>query len=254
LSKCLIEHLALMFDLSENFRMRGVPLDCKTRRQIYNCQALHMSALTIHQVLFAQDPLECSLSNIRKLVAFFHQGNRQAVQNYLRGPNKFGAKEKPMLKNVELKYIMRMIQKKKMKLSRAYVIFRKEYYGRRFVFECPSLRTFRRAVLKRIRWTRKVMERRHMLASIQLQWRFLDRIRGYDHKRMLDIDEMSQAPDTFHLEKGYAPLGQKCIKDQIIIGTRSFSSIASFGFDGFEDWSIHEGTIDSTLFQQVMFN
>lgn len=70
-----------------------------------------------------------------------------------------------------------------------------------------------------------------------------------DVSKLKDIDEMSISAEDFKERYGYAPLGRLSIKTQIVIGSRSFSTIAMTGVQGLEVWDWFEGTtIDSEKF------
>ena len=112
-----------------------------------------------------------------------------------------------------------------------------------------SLSTIRRHVTDRLRWSRKVLERRNVNIDPEMQLTFMEDMAVRDVNSFKDIDEMSISPSDFHKRYGYAPVGSDAIKTQIVIGTRSFSSIAMLGEAGIEafDW-IENETFDGERF------
>ena len=65
---------------------------------------------------------------------------------------------------------------------------------------------------------------------------------------MIDIDETKQDQQSRELKFGFAPEGEVCIKDQIIINNTAYSTIAAVTPMGFMAWRIFEGNIDHIEF------
>lgn len=103
-----------------------------------------------------------------------------------------------------------------------------------------SLSTFNNT-LHRARLSLKHIERRHINCSDYLGLQYLERICHIDPYLLIDIDEMSSSPESFHRRLGWAPVGEECKVRQITIGTRSFSTISAVTPLGFLCWDIFEG-------------
>lgn len=105
-----------------------------------------------------------------------------------------------------------------------------------------SSSTIRRQ-LARNRLSIKTTERRHMLRDDVMGMQYLDSIADIDPLNLIDIDEVSFAPTDFHHRRGWAPIGEPYVHAQIVVGTRSFSTIAAVTPLGFLCWYTFEGTI-----------
>ena len=106
-----------------------------------------------------------------------------------------------------------------------------------------SLSTFKR-MLTLAQITRKVIERRNVNQNPIEGLEFLDAIEHINPIYFIDIDETKQDRLSRELKYGYAPEGEPCIKDQILINNVAYSTIAAVTPFGFMCWRIHEGNID----------
>ena len=97
-----------------------------------------------------------------------------------------------------------------------------------------SLSTFGRT-LKRQHISRKIIERRNINQNPVEGLEFLDSIAHINPIFMIDIDESKQDRQSRELKFGYAPEGEACIKDQIIINNTAYSTIAAVTPMGFMD-------------------
>ena len=64
-----------------------------------------------------------------------------------------------------------------------------------------------------------------------------------DPELIIDIDETSQAPNSFINRRGRAIRGKPCIRQQIVIGTRSFSTICALSPRGVIAFRVYEGSV-----------
>lgn len=110
-----------------------------------------------------------------------------------------------------------------------------------------SVSTFLRT-LHRGHLSRKIMTRRHFLCDDAEIEEFFDRIAHESVLSFVDIDETASSPDTFRKKYGWSPEGEECRKTQIVIGSRSFSTIAAISPYGVIAWEIFEGTISQEEF------
>ena len=110
-----------------------------------------------------------------------------------------------------------------------------------------SLSTFKRT-LQRGQITRKKIERRNINQNPIEGLEFLDSIEHINPIYLIDIDETKQDRQSRELKYGYAPEGEPCLKDQIMINNVAYSTIAAVTPFGFMCWCIHEGNIDHNDF------
>ena len=110
-----------------------------------------------------------------------------------------------------------------------------------------SQTTFKRAI-KRGNLSYKCIQRRHLLCDDNLGLEFLERIAHIDVFNLIDIDETASNSESCYQSKGWAPVGNECLRTQIVIGTRTFSTIAAVTPLGYICWEIFEGEIFNELF------
>ena len=98
--------------------------------------------------------------------------------------------------------------------------------------------------------TRKVVERRKIHVVTLAKWFLVTAWKGifipefsgnFGNNKYLD--ETKSNPESFLNKWGWSPRGEECLQEQIIIGTRSFSTIAAVTPLGFLCWSIYEFNI-----------
>ena len=123
-----------------------------------------------------------------------------------------------------------------------------EFWFGNNVYQYLHRSTVHRFLMDKAAYSRKKLQREHVLASPEGQLTYMLEVASFDVFRLKDIDEASFTPEQFYQRFGYAPRGRKAIKQQIRIGTRSFSVICMVGARAVECWHIEEGIIDSTIF------
>ena len=116
-----------------------------------------------------------------------------------------------------------------------------------------SKATFLRT-LHRQKFSIKKIERRHMLCNYFHGLQYYDMISHLNVFDLVDIDEMSSSPETFYRKNGWSPIGDDCRRTQIVIGTRTYSTIAAVTPFGFLCWQIFEGTITHQHFMHFLNN
>ena len=117
----------------------------------------------------------------------------------------------------------------------------------------PSERTMLR-VLHRHHLTRKLKETRHILCDAIEGVQFLQRISHLNPIYCVDIDETACSRDSFLEKYGWAPEGEDCVYQQIIINDRCFSVIAAVTPIGFLCWEIFEGAVGHEQFVHFLEN
>jgi len=71
-------------------------------------------------------------------------------------------------------------------------------------------------------------------------------------EHLVDVDETSQAPSTIINRYGRSDRGTPCVRDQIVIGTRSFSTICALTPRGFLAFSVYEGGIGADQVKEFL--
>jgi transposase len=97
--------------------------------------------------------------------------------------------------------------------------------------------------------SRKTNERRHIRQNPIEAYHYLCKVESLDYTKAKDTDEASMTPKQFEKRFGYAPKGDVSEKTQIVIGGRSFSVICMLGYLCVEVVTVHEGSINSTVFK-----
>lgn len=117
----------------------------------------------------------------------------------------------------------------------------------------PSIRSFGR-VLKRMRISRKIMERVHHLRCPIRRRIFMRNAAPFDHFRLLDIDETLSTYKEFFQKHGYAPKGEVALKTQLEVDGRQYSSIAAYSPIGLIAYRVVEGPINADIFLSFLEN
>lgn len=176
------------------------------------------------------------------------------AMQYLLGPHM--APGRPRLLSRQENVIVGMLARK-LKVFRT-IRFREkyltDYYGPvRGANIGPSESTMLR-VLHRHGFTRKVKETRHILCNPQEGVQFLQRISHLNPVHCIDVDETACSRDSFLEKYGWAPEGERCVYQQIVINNRSFSVIAAVTPIGFLCWEVFEGGVGHEQFVHFMEN
>jgi hypothetical protein len=108
--------------------------------------------------------------------------------------------------------------------------------------------------LHREGFSRKKTEHRHRDCDEVGGLDFVRRLRCYDTWDLIDVDEMSQAPDDFLCPYAWGEVGKPVVTRQIIIGTCTFSIIAAVTPLGFLCWGIIEGMVTQVEFCRFLSN
>jgi len=103
----------------------------------------------------------------------------------------------------------------------------------------PSYTTIYRAIHE-LNYTNKVVERRNIQQNPVERFNYLNKIKYIHPLNLIDVDETACSPDHFKEKYGWAPIGDKCMKMQIQIGNRHFTTVAAYSCSGFIKWKIFE--------------
>jgi len=137
------------------------------------------------------------------------------------------------------------METKAFKVSKLREIFADLYYGG--TQYCSSLSTIERT-LHRADLSRKTMERRHILRNDVEGVRYLEVIAHRNPINCINIDGMACSRTDFFLKFGWAPVGERCVYQQIVINSQFYSVMAAVTPLGFLCWEIYAGTTASDQF------
>lgn len=233
----------------------GVPFKRDIRELIQHHWELGRNAEEIFDILFMSDENRASLEYIEKLCRRFSK-DIYFCHLYSHGPHpqRITRESQRLLSGEAVAAIMEIRETDILMSFRCLTRkFNLMWFGASTV-NYVSLSTIRRHVIDRLRWSRKVLERRHELIDAETQLTFMEDMALREVNSFKDIDEMSICPADFHKRYGYAPVGSDALKTQIFIGTRSFiSSIAMLWTAGIEafEW-IESETFDGSFCQYEM--
>jgi transposase len=221
----------------------GSDISHEMRQTIVHCLVVCNKSADETYLLTAQSGISLSYLN------WLRTELRNAIfrDNYLAGPHpKLGRPRK--LDCVQRAIIRDMVTEKPKilvrELRKNYVDF---YYAPNNIQGAPSMRLVTKT-LHREGFSRKKPEHTHGDCDELGKLDFVRRIRCYDTWDLVDIDEMSQAPDDFLCPYARGVIGKPLVTRQIVIWTRSFCVIAAVTPLGFLCWDIIEGTVSQVEF------
>jgi len=208
------------------------------------------SVVEIFAALYNSNPARCSLRYLKELCS----GLRQAAfrETYLIGGPKSTGRPLSLSYFDRLLIRQSVLSNKTRRLCQMYRDYCEMFYPNNdsddeeeeiVQHHRLSLSTFQRTV-QRLHISRKKIERRNIYQNPVEGLEFLDSIAHINPIFMIDIDETKQDRHSRELKFGYAPEGEDCIKDQIIINNTAYSTIAAVTPLGFMAWRIYEGNID----------
>lgn len=231
---------------------KGIPISKEMRRQVHHSL-----------IVLRQNPQQTKENNIcLENISLQHLEllkvkleNEDFAEHFLAGPHlKSG---RPQKYSPEAKQIMREIacERKFFYLKQLKTEFENFYFHnlQHNPNRAASVSTIHR-YLRKSGITHKTIERRHMLCDDVAGLQFMEQLAMFDPLLLVDVDEMKQTPEDFLRKFGWAPVGDQCIKEQIVIGTRSFSIIAAVSPFGFVCHEIHEANITGLEFSAFLEN
>jgi len=198
------------------------------RRHIYD---LHIGQgiepRNIHALLFFA---QLNFQYFRKL-CFKLGSDQQFASHFLAGPY-FSPGWPRELTGVERRLIVKIAcNSKSIKLNKLRTAFVMHFYGV-VDGQTKSVSTIYRT-LKRAQLSRKTMTRIHVLRCNVEGFNFFNRIAPNDPINCVVVDGMAASPQAFYEKLGWAPIGEECSQQQIVIGTRQFSVLAAVSPIGF---------------------
>ena len=177
-------------------------------------------------------------------------------EHYLSGPQKTTGRPRTNDAHARNFILDIVVEKKNFKIRKLRSHFNTYYHGSLPGDPSPigSSKSTLLRVIHRADFSRKVMERSHFLRNDLDGVDYLHRIQHIDPLDLIDIDETASSPQSFLDRYGWAPTGQECVKLQITIGSKSFSTIAALSPLGYLAWEIFEGSITHAEFSSFLTN
>jgi hypothetical protein len=159
--------------------------------------------------------------------------NDEQLSKFLQPLKKRGGRQ-PLVTSLQREYILAMLTNRRFScLTDLAQSFAEEYY-----IDCTETPTYRTIVneVHRATFTRKLVERRHILLNHEARLNFLERVAFMNPCCIVDLDETASSAFQFYAKHGWAPSGEKVCRLKIRINNRHYSAIAAYTFCGFMCW------------------
>lgn len=227
---------------------KGFHLSKYQRRQIYRAQEVK-KAKTIHIEYFEAGnfPL-CSAGRIRNILA----QELGDPDRYLRGPFKRTGRRRAHLirGSLEVEVLLDLFSVGEYRsLWKLTCDFRRLYYEN--PDDSPSYSSVVR-FFHLHRYSRMVMERRHILRNEDHRLAFMDDVAHREVASLIFCDETLTTNKEYFEKYGWGLIGEKCMKTQFVLCGEHFSVFALYCQDGFLAWKILKGDNTAECFQDFM--
>lgn len=204
--------------------------------------------------VFRKDATRASISYLEKVVQQLRTKTYAEQELYL-----LGAKPqppRPEKRKITRVYAEELIERREAQNGISYKRIAAEFNSDHFnvTADYISRSTIYNYLHVKERYTTKKLERRNINADPEEQYLFSNELAPLDPRRLKDIDAMSMAPSGFEQTYGAAPAERVAVKQQITIGSHSFSVLVMMGVDEVEAVMVHEGTIDADIFCSFINN
>ena len=235
------------------YRPRGSGhfLNKSQRRQIaYGYMVLHLSAREIHNNYFegvTRHPL-CTIGRIRDILG----SEVLDPQRYVGGPYRRRGLHRGYLIRGSLEAVSLMDLFSDGHYTCLWALWRdfKELY-----YENPDDALHYSTVVRFFhlnRYSRMVMERRHILRDEQRRLDFMIDVAQREVGDLIFMDETLTTAKEYLEKYGWGIKGEKCIKTQFVVCGKHFSAFALYCDRGFLAWKILEGDNTAEDFQLFM--
>ena len=236
----------------------GRQLTKEFRRFIYNHffnDVNPLSPKNLHRIVFGGRNDIITLSYLKKLYTKFNKNDDAENQLYLyddgnvKIPSKRNKKHDDVVKGIFL-YYHSLGRNRFLLLDVVTRNFNSYYYID--PANGPSESTIKRW-LKEDRQRRKKVEHRNINKCPVQQAAFMDEMGHIHPSNIYDTDGMSAAPKTMLQEYGRSKIGERCYYPQFVIGTHTFSVLATICDRGVVYYQIYEDTmVDHEIFITYM--
>lgn len=206
------------------------------------------SAEAISQALFGGNQALCSLVHLRRLSHFLRSALPDDAVHWRDSvPTRSGRPQRLSQRTAaHVETIMTAAANTRLKSLRK--IINDDLFGVDAAAEGFSYATIRRT-LERLGYTRKVLERRHILRNEELRLAYFGRIESFPPGLLVDIDEMGARPENYFERHGWAPRGMDAVVTQLAIGGHTYNVLAAYTPGGFLTWKIFvDETVDAPKF------
>ena len=188
------------------------------RRLITRFYRLNWSARETWELLFESEqpnsPHLLSLNRVSSLFSLFRNDFTE-VRRFEADPAERTGRLS-ILSVIEKQYLLQLIASKRFRrVKKLWIYYRSHFHIN--IDDAASYCTVWR-FLKRARYSMKVIDRRHIMRNDIKRLQFLQTIEWVDPNDFVDIDETATSSDQFLDSRGWAKIGQRFIKTQIIIG------------------------------------
>jgi hypothetical protein len=232
----------------------GAYLTKDQRGQITSNLARGKTPVDIYESIFNNDTSKISFAYLKRVCGYISSSAPATVANYIQGPatwKKSGKRRIPHNTGFLLSLLNRQNSVRINVLRRRYNTLLQPAINA--PYRSISLRTTYRT-LHRFRISRHRPEIRNMRASLDLQLEHMKLTAYFPVSRFVSFDGMDNGPHKFKNNSCWGPVGIPAETKQYQIGTRFFSVLATYSYNGFTNWSIFESTTTSDHVVDFMRN
>jgi hypothetical protein len=106
--------------------------------------------------------------------------------------------------------------------------------------------------LKRLRVSRKILQREAAQRSQTLRDHWMSRLSGWTADQLVFIDESAANERSADRKYGWAPIGQKAIQSVPLKHSERYSVLPAYTVDGYIAWIIHQGAVSGSIFNEFI--
>ena len=106
--------------------------------------------------------------------------------------------------------------------------------------------------LKRLRVSRKVLQREAAQHSEVLRDQWIVRLSGWTADQLVFIDESAANKRSADRKYGWSPIGQKATQSVPFKYYERYSILPAYAIDGYIAWIIHKGSITASIFNEFI--
>jgi hypothetical protein len=233
---------------------RGIYLTKVQREQLTCNLARGQRPPDIYASIFNNDPSKIYFPYLVKLCAYISSSSPATVAEYVKGPATWKKSGKIRIVR-DPGFLLSLLNRQN---SVRINVLRRRYNALlQPTIDAPyrsiSLSTTYRT-LHRFQISQHRPEIRNMRASVDLQLEHMKLTAYFPVSRFVSFDGMDNGPHKFKNNSCWGPVGIPAETKQYQIGTRFFSVLATYSFNGFTNWSIFESTTTSDHVVDFMRN